>query len=458
MIFRLAGLVVSVGLLGCIWGPSRPTPELINSLRLAKEQRRESFETTYRAAVALLAIGHRTSGEARLLDLVRVPRNEFFVDSVQRITKDLGFPRAGQEMEQLAQHSSDLALEKLDQVSRDRLQEMVGVYLLRSGQLDKAAELLSGLSEQPNAQYLWAVIMLRRGNTQQAQEVFQWALDLAKRKGKKDIAELCTLALARISHRAKLKDETIRHYTAIPLDSPHFFRARQELAWVLLETGDPKGSLLQILTLRASNPSRYFRGDELVLESASLLALCQWSQARKQTVRAIKKLTEHVKELNEFLRIRPEVRLYYVEAMASIAGRGKGLSQEMGRVLLADAGFRRAVRFVRQIQWERKLLVKSNARELKKLLGPELDERLIRAQQGAGRSVKRLLVSTLAELQELRERSREILFELDRPRDQQKVREPWPRNDGRQQTWPFTGEFWSDELGAFRLHLGSACL
>ena len=120
-------------------------------------------------------------------------------------------------------------------------------------------------------------------------------------------------------------------------------------------------------------------------------------EAKQRAQEARKKLNKQIKMLASFLRNRPDVRLYYVEATASIAGQGRELSPELTKVLLADAGFKRAFGLVRQIQKERRLLMAPEAKDLQQLLGNELDGRLVKAQERAGQTVKRLLASTLVD-------------------------------------------------------------
>ena len=147
--------------------------------------------------------------------------------------------------------------------------------------------------------------------------------------------------------------------------------------------------------------------------SGLLLAIIKRFSSRALGMKKRARLADDAERLRVFLRPRSDVRLYYVEAMASAAGRGAELPPRPRGVLLADAGFRRVFGAVRQLQRERAELMRPEAAALRALLEAELESRLVLGQRLAGETVYRLLSAQTRELAELRRRTEELRFDVE---------------------------------------------
>ena len=89
------------------------------------------------------------------------------------------------------------------------------------------------------------------------------------------------------------------------------------------------------------------------------------------------------------MRPRSDRRLYYVEAMASAARViGAPARDPVVAILLADSGFRRAFAVVRQLQRERRLLLRPTDDALHRELAKELERRLADANAEADRRIQ----------------------------------------------------------------------
>jgi|GEM_PF-6562137 hypothetical protein len=443
----IAGII----LMGCVTGCAVPT-RLASPALLADMERSKGPESMERSGNGLAALGQRTSAARRWLGVLLKGTPSAQSRAVAKLTSESGFALFGKEMERL----SDGLLPKLAAQQMGQLNLLLGVYLMRTGRLDGSMKRLKAV-DRADAQYLYGVILLGRGERGAARDVFLRVLQLAKgKKAHTAVGELATLAMARLSHEEKKTESARRYYLSIPLASPHFYKARQELAWVELAAGRFVDTLTQTALLMSPHFARYAANDREILQSAALLGLCRYADAKAVARGAKEKLNKVVKEVANFLRIRPDMRLYYVEATAAMVGVGSELRSKIWQTLLADAGFRRAFKLVDQIQRERRLLRDDPA--LRRLLMAELDERLIQAQKQAGRTVYRLLVAQLEELRQLRQRSEEILFELEQPKGRQSAPKEQTAGKGEQkQRWRYEGELWSDEVSAFRLSLSSSC-
>jgi hypothetical protein len=402
------------------------------------------------AVVALERAGQRSSAVERSLALLA--GGEGFVDAARLVAAEPGFPLGGGLLERV----DAKALRALPRAAREALELRLGLELLRRGATAEAASRLEVLT-LPAAAYLAGVARLRLGASARARASFARAA-----AGGGESAELAALALARLESGEDPGRAALR-YRSVPASSPYFFAARQELAWLLHARGDHAGALAQSGVLAAPHLARRSRPDRELLEAAALLGLCRLEEARTRLHGARSRLAADAERLRVFLRPRSDVRLYYVDALAALAGRGPALPARQLGGLLADASFRRAFAAVRQLQRERAGLLEPHAVTLRRALGAELDGRLVLGQRLAGETVARIVAAMARELAELRRRVDELRFDLE-AQGIEALRGVGGAGTGEQATrqrgrlrWPFTGEYWSDELPFLEARISSRC-
>jgi len=410
-----------------------------------------SAQDSYDAGRALERAGQTSSALSRYLKalLVDGPPHEGAARRLARM--DPAFPLPPSELRALA--SRDLST--LPSSVRDGLRHRIGLFQLRSGDLDGARRSLAPI-RTAQARYLLALIAVRQGRLQAAGGELEQALTDARRERKRDLIELVTLSLARIDLERGRLARAEQRYASIGVDSVHFFRSQQELAWLHLQQTRWDGVLAISLALSGPETRRPYYPDRELLQAAALAGLCRHRQALTLARQALARLDSDLKKARKFLRPRREARLYYVEAMAS-AARGSGDLGALVGALLADSGFRRVFQTVRQLQRERRLAVGPAHRAL----STELDHRLVWAQQEAGRVVQNVLGRVAGELVELRTRARELLFDLEGQavdalrRPERDAPRPGARRvvEKGQQRWPFQGEYWADEIGHYHVDL-----
>jgi hypothetical protein len=439
----LVGAVLMVGTMARAAPSARELFQEERTVELLRLARRTKLGgDLYWAGRALEARGQRTSALHRYARaLLRGSRN---LDAIRRLGRaPASHPLAPGVMRRLAR----LDLSKVPKELRRGLQHRFALFHLRTGDLVSARAVLGAepLSGRPEARYLLALTALGQGRPAEARE----HLERARGKGGREVKELASLALARLLAEAGKLEQAERYYLEVPAGSPRFFRSRQELVWLHLRRGRDARALGLGIALSAPRYARYFHPDRELVQAVAEQGASP-ARAERSARKALARLKRLAQKAAKFLRRRADPRLYYVEAMAAAAGKGSGLSTELVWVLLADSGFRRAFESVRQLQLERRLLLGTGAAELRKELGAELDDRLVEAQSLAGRTVKGILTRLVAELSDLRLRARELLFDLEGQKTRPLRRKSTPKRiapgKGRQQSWPFMGELWADEI------------
>lgn len=420
-------------------------------------------ELLYWTGRALEAAGQRSSALERYLATLLARPQRLHREAARRLSLDPAFPLSAGGLEQLA----GLDLTALEPGVQEGLRHRLALHYLRTGQVAPATALFAKLQPRPQILYLRALVALHQRRVGEMRRLL-----LAARRGDdRDVGELATLALARLELEEGRLDAAARHYRAVPFGSHLFFRSRQELAWLHLARGEAREALAQSVVLRAPGSRRRYWPDRELVEAAALLQLCHAEAAGARARQARLRLERDIKRLAVFLRAGRDTRLYYVEATGSAVRGGRGVLGQAVVALLADPGFRQVFGVVRQLQRERRLLLRTGSEALAEQLSEELDQRLVEAQERAGGAVKRILARLLSELKGLRLRAQELLFDVEGRAIQRAIRRrstegrgqaspprrPRPVAPGRQLHWPFQREYWADEIEHLTVSLPAAC-
>jgi hypothetical protein len=377
-------------------------------------------EQALAAARGLLALELRWSAVAQLAKAIRSGSQEVAeraTDLLHRLGRDYW---AGTEVARLSRWLFGRKLDHLPVATVLRLKEIVATHCLETGELSRAKVLLRALPKSADVLYRLALIELHRGRQEQGKRHLRQVMRITgESETFPPVRELAALALARVEHdRQRRLGHSGRlpvEYQAVNESSPAYPLAQQELAWIALDSGQPQRALVHLKMARLARGPSVQLVDQQVLRAAVMLALCQIQRARSLSRRGKASLGALIKEAALFLRNRSDRRLYYFQAASALEGRRGSLSPPLQQALRQSLDFRLARRRVAQLTAERRLLY---GEKMSAALGPILraaiERELVRSQRLAGQMVFRLLTQALSELQELRRRSEEILFEADR--------------------------------------------
>jgi len=192
--------------------------------------------------------------------------------AVARLAAEPTSPLASPGMDRVAAASSTEAVDA-------SIERRVALHLLRRGDLAGAARHLGRLPDSAEAQYLLGVVRLGQGLRAKAYAPLWRAVELARARpsgSHADTAELARLALARLAADDGRLAEAIDLYGAVPYGSPHYARARQELAWVLLQARKPTLALAQSAVLSAPAARLAYRPDRELVEATALFGSAAW--------------------------------------------------------------------------------------------------------------------------------------------------------------------------------------
>lgn len=335
------------------------------------------------------------------------------------------------------------------------------------------------------AKFLEALLMYKQGRDNDALDAFKSVVRIT-RPGQANederLRELAFFQLARTHFGAKQPSYSIFYYDKVDRDSFAWLDAIYEGSWAEFRLGNFEKALGNLLTLH----SPFFK-DEYYPESHILKAViyyenCRYPEAKKILTEFTKRFEPVYEELAK-LTERDQAPGKYYEILENLRGadvadgtseRSLILSQLL-QIALADRELRRLDASYREVDGELKSFAGKGGGLAQSRLASHLDGALGAVRDGlakdAGRAVKRTLERERDAIKQLIQQSVRIDIETSRA-EQERIearlqgsqsvtkdaeREFVEWTDDERLVWPFTGEYWRDELGTYELTLAHSC-
>jgi tetratricopeptide (TPR) repeat protein len=386
---------------------------------------------------------------------------------------------------------------------------------------DKAIKLFGRLGEDSKfyirAKFFEGVTFVRRGFPVKASGSFKLILRKAARAKRKGpglvmFEELAKLNLARVFYQAgqialaaaqqskqermmrlygaakKMFSLAIKYYEEIPQESPTWLQSLFEESWSFFmldaelrrifkqDFAGFQKALGNIHTLNAPFFENYFFPESFILRAVIYFKNCRY-RAASESVKEFQKiympLFTELKKVTK--RHKDDNNEYYNFAVKIIKGTSD-LSEVIGRfakTALSDRTLKRQFDYVHELDRELKQ-VESAARDWKTTaiadsIVQDLSLQKSLAVAKAGEMSRRRLTRLRKEIQGLLVKANNILYEVNNVklgridkimRGQMikiQVKLQKVRVDDEHVIWPFTGEYWKDELGYYRFQVRNKC-
>lgn len=336
----------------------------------------------------------------------------------------------------------------------------------------------------PRAKFLEGLVYYKQGRENDALEAFKAVVRLTKPGqpyADERLRELAFFQLARTHFGAKQPSYSIFYYDKVDRDSFGWLDAIYEASWAEFRLGNFEKALGNLLTLH----SPFFK-DEYYPESHILKAViyyenCRYPEAKSiltEFLRRYEPVEEELKKLTD----RDQAPAQYYEVLENLrandVANDKSRASILGQIMaiaLQDRELRRLDLSHREVVNEMKSFAGKGAGFGQSRLASHLEAVLTKAKgdlaKEAGRAVKRTLERERDAIKLLVQQSVRIDIETSRaeqerieqtlqgiqssPADRDKEFVEWT-NDERE-VWPFSGEYWRDELGTYQLTLAHSC-
>lgn len=378
---------------------------------------------------------------------------------------------------------------------QDGYNYFLGKFFFDYTRYDEARKYLGQVSAEgldyADAQYLLGLMVVLEAGEQGTDEerapklipaspLFQAAVTAAESRDEDRVAHLSYLALARIAYTVGLYDVAIFYYRKVPTDSTNYVNALYEIGWSYFLKGDIRRGMGIFHTLDGPDWENYFLPDSHLLEAAVFMNTCHFEFAHDAVKRAEDKYLALKVPLQKYLAEYTTPETLYRAFVLGQTSKGIELPRLLRMATLADAEFSELYGTVKNRRREVAELTKR-----KDILGAELANRLLAAvetqqrdaQMEMGIKISTILQRLDSELTKLEVQLSEIRIEIDEVQadELEKAIKASYSNDSAKQdavadqraasifvgdkylTWPFEGEYWEDEINAYRSNLTEVC-
>lgn len=454
----------------------------------------EAYIARYGMANALARAGLIQSAADTLLDVVKSGSDKmFFVPAVNQL-RDLRrqIIYRPPEMEELTK----LAVATFDQSFQDSYFYMVGESLNDFGVKDEARPFLERVTaaspDYPKAQYLLGLMeipdtppdnegkveSLSGAQVKAASEAFQRAVVAAEKlPNGRPLVDLGYLALARLAYDIQQFDAAIFYYKKISKNSPKLASAFYESGWTYFLKGDVSRALGTFHALHSPYFAHHFYPELWILEATAYVNLCRIEPAEAAMKMFEDRVLVLAPALRDFLKRSRKPEEFYKSFIAAVnnpkvAG---GLPRQLQSPVLQNVEFYNLYNTIKQIEKEDKI-IRANLSQLGTFgedLLRKLDQRKTERISEAGVVVQQTLRTAQKEIENYQTKLQQLILDIDELRTQELEAEqsgqdkvagkdvasegPIAIAGSDSMSWPFEGEFWKDEIGAYRSFLKSKC-
>ncbi|MCK6549128.1 hypothetical protein L6R52_25015 [Myxococcota bacterium] len=335
------------------------------------------------------------------------------------------------------------------------------------------------------AKFLEALVMYKSGRDNDALDAFKSVVRLT-RPGQPNqderLRELAFFQLARTHFGAKQPSYSIFYYDKVDRDSYAWLDAIYEASWAEFRLGNFEKALGNLLTLHSPFFKEEYYPESHILKAVIYYENCRYPEAKKILTEFTKRYEPVHDELAK-LTERDQAPGKYYEILENLRGAdvADGTSERseiLGQILqiaLADRELRRLDASYREVDGELKSFAGKGGGLAQSRLASHLEGALGAVRDGlakdAGRAVKRTLERERDAIKQLIQQSVRIDIETSRA-EQERIeaklqgaqsvtkeaqREFVEWTDDERLVWPFTGEYWRDELGTYELTLAHSC-
>lgn len=356
---------------------------------------------------------------------------------------------------------------------QDEWNYFLGRFFWIYGEYSRSMEFLARVSDasarKGQSHYLIGVMALEQGENRRALSEFQSSVVATERgEGDQDIYELANLAIARLAYEVGSFDVALYHYRKIPFESPRHPRAVFEMAWTYTLKQDWNRAIGTLHSLHSPYYDDWFYPELYVLEAFAYLSTCNLDSAQEAILAFGDEVATLQSPVREFIAntMAPEDFYNAIVTYYDVYGtpNAVNLPIEAVRAVLSDVDFVNQMELIQVLETERDVLARDAASlgdfGSLALAGIEADirTRIIEA----GLKISAMVNDFEAELTDWYVKSQEVSIEVrteilsvfDAALEGVEIDQSSASSvfvlASDWQYWPFEGEYWIDEVDAYR--------
>lgn len=369
---------------------------------------------------------------------------------------------------------------------RSEMSFLLGQGLYKKGKIKDGLNYLKGVKQGsryfPKAKFLEGLSHVRLDDPKPAVASFKDLMRFTVQSNNltedlKYFYQLSILSMARVFFSTNQFPTSVKYYDQVGLDSPFWLEALFEASWTFFRMNNHPKALGHLHTL--SSP--FFRDEYMpeapILKAVIFYANCNYEKTR-ETISDFRLVYEPLRdEIKGYIDNMPDPTEFY-KFILKLQDTETALSPRVEQILSAafrDKELKRINAYIKELDRELKLIRDSRSSWSKSQLAESIiqETELVKSMAvgDAGKIAKERLSRVVKELDELINQSIKIEFEvataekgilenrLNSSGFKNKVRASGNiyATDDEHIYWPFTGEYWRDELGYYLYTIKSKC-
>ncbi len=428
------------------------------------------LEARYWLGVALTELRLDQMAAIQFVEVIRSGRSRFLKPAIDRLS--LAADRLGDDT-LLNYALSKVLVSDLPETNRDIVVFRLGESQLRQGQFAQAAQTFQRVDSSSKysfqSQFNRGLAFLEANQAAQAVPVFQNLLALRAKAEVNDPQRVSAqMGLARALYQAQDFNKAIEVYRKVPRDSDVWVDSLFESAWAYFRAAKFRSVLSQFQSVHSGFFEENYQPESLLLRSLVYLYICQFDEMEKTLGLFEKDYFPVRNAVARFLQQNRDQAVYVDELLRE--GKSRALPLKVVRALQKEGDVRRSQEYVKRVLDERRR-VDTLGGAFAGYAKRALDQRARNAKQALGELIQFRLRALLSELDDLVEQAAFAKYEMIGGKKEQlrkkiagqKVatvdsnlsRKFYIQNG--YEYWPFTGEYWLDELGTYQYVGRSSC-
>lgn len=343
-----------------------------------------------------------------------------------------------------------------------------GVYYFSIGQIDSALSHLKSVSPESqfydkSLMYL-GIISTKKKDYKEAGFYFGKLVEITR--GKRQLfplQELARLNWARTAYSQGNIEKSIELYSQFLNTSPYWLTVLQEANWPLMRVNDTTVSLGNLNTVLSPYYREDLVGESYILKATILFSLCKYEEMKRTLSQFFNVYDPVIRSMQQEVRTLGSADAFYTAFSSQ-----KGLNQSFVNYIKRDAGITRDLKILSNLKTERANLAKYSKNSVITSLINSNEETQKSLETQMGSTMQKIHRKGLADLIAQREQANYLKVEIVTGEKEmiegQKGLPPKRITDVETTVasgyhfWPFTGEYWEDELGTYVYTTESACV
>ncbi len=343
----------------------------------------------------------------------------------------------------------------------------IGMHYYNIGDVKSASSHLKSVHPKSRyylkALFLLGVIATKEQNYNEA--IFSFKKILQLTYGKKayfSLSELARLNLARVLYASGQLESSIETYSKFLSSSPYWLNVLFEASWPLMRLNDTTVSLGNLHTILSPFYREDMVGEGYVLRATILFTLCKYEEMRRTLAQFFDIYETVLKEMH-----LEKSKLGNADAFYYAFMKKEGLNKAFLGYVNHDEGLKKKVKILEILQKERMQIATYRRNKEINRLQKLLDEAEKEVSSEIGTTLMKLHQRKLKDLLEQREQANYLKVEIVTGEKElieshglppKRIVDVKTSVASGYEFWPFLGEYWEDELGAYVYTTESSCI